>query len=173
MKKQKASTSVYYLILAFLLSASSLKAQNSNVSESVKISGLVKNSFIISAKNLKGFKTHEVNLHKDSSTSSSVKNIFTGILLKDILDSAKVNLPTKKSRGEFIVYIKATDGYKVVYAYNELYYGPAALNTWLVFQKNGEDLLSDGRFVIHCASDSVSGPRHVKWVQSIEIKRVE
>lgn len=173
MKKQKTTISVPLCILAFLLSTFSLKAQNVNVSDSVKVSGLVKNSFVISTKNVNNFKVYDVNLYKDSSVSAGVNNLFKGILLKDILDSAKVELPFKKARGEFIVYITATDGYKVVFAYNELYYGPAALNTWLVFQKNGKDLLSDGRFVLHCVSDPVSGPRHVKWVKSIEIKRVE
>lgn len=98
---------------------------------------------------------------------------FKGILLRDILDSAQVQMPRKKARGEYIIYVTASDGYTVIFAWNELYYSPAGENTWLLFEENGQPISEEGKFIILCTSDVVTGLRHVKWVENIEVKRIE
>ena len=41
------------------------------------------------------------------------------------------------------------------------------------FEKNGQPLAdSEGRIAMVSSKDTRTGPRHVKWLQNIEVKRI-
>jgi hypothetical protein len=97
---------------------------------------------------------------------------FKGYLLKDILEKAEPVMPEHKEQGKYIVVVTASDGYTVVFSYNELVNGPAGNGAWLIPVSGMDQLKSDGPFVLICASDTVSAPRYVKWVKSIELRKI-
>ena len=46
---------------------------------------------------------------------------FKGVLLKDIIDKAVIDMPAPKLLSEIYITCVATDNYKVVFSWNELY----------------------------------------------------
>lgn len=169
-----------FIAPAFLLAHYVIQAQtviDSNfVTESVHVSGKINNSMVLTVESLRGMKV--INGKGATITCSSgehkkVLKTFKAVLLKDIIDSASVIIDRKKDRGKFIVVVTASDQYTVVFSYNELYYGTAANNIYVMFEENGKPLTEEGKMIVFCSSDTISGPRHVKWVKSIEVKEIQ
>lgn len=167
-----------FLIALAALATIAAHAQSddaSHVRDTVHLTGLVDRPLLIHPGNVATFPVQGVDLATDvTCADGEVKRTIRqarGILLRDLLDSAGVQLEHKKARGEYLVYVAASDDYNVIFSWNELRYGPAGEHTWLLFEEDGKPLLENGRFIIFCTSDVVTGPRHVKWVEEISVRR--
>ncbi len=176
MKKKLSSHFGLLLVLALAACPFSAQAKSDGItSETVTISGLVEKPFTITTSSIKQMKVAERENSKivcDSGETRKTLKTYKGVLLRDILDSAKVVISNPRQRGEYSILVHSTDNYNVLFSYNELYYGTAGDNTWLIFEENGKPIDKDGLFVLFCANDKATGPRHVKWVNSIEVSKV-
>lgn len=153
-----------------------IKTDSNFVTESVEVKGKIKHPMSLTVESLQ--KMRVVNgkgIKIICQTGEHKKTIktFKAVLLRDILDSASVIMDRKKDRGKFVVIVTASDKYKVIFSYNEIYFGTAGDNIYVAFEENGRPLTEEGKIIIFCSSDKVSGPRHVKWVKTIEIKEIE
>lgn len=163
-------------LFSILLMPLLLQAEEVRLSETVDVVGRVRNPLVITTESIRQLKVQEkdnTSIVCDSGQTKKVLKTFKGVLLRDVLDAAGVAMETPRQRGEYYVLVRSTDNYNVLFAYNELYYAATGDNTWLVFEENGNSVLDDGRFVVFSAGDRVSGPRHVKWVDRIEVGKVE
>ncbi|MBP9712659.1 MAG: molybdopterin-dependent oxidoreductase [Sterolibacterium sp.] len=98
---------------------------------------------------------------------------FKGVRLTDILDQAKILAPGHNDVKKLAIIATASDGYKAVFSWNELYNSPIGEGVMVFFEKNGQPLSDDeGRIALVSSKDSRTGPRHVKWLQAIEVRRV-
>jgi hypothetical protein len=94
-----------------------------------------------------------------------------GCLLRDVLERAK---PVERKRLDFrksVVIATASDGYRVVFSWAELYHSPIGDGALVVYERDGKPLDdSEGRIALVSLNDTRPGPRHIKWLQSIELR---
>jgi DMSO/TMAO reductase YedYZ molybdopterin-dependent catalytic subunit len=105
-----------------------------------------------------------------ASGSESVRR-YTGCLLRDVLDRAK---PVEKKRMDFrksVIIVTAADGYRTVFSWAELYLSPIGDGALVVYERDGQPLAADeGPLAVVSLKDTRPGPRHVKWLSSIELR---
>jgi len=98
---------------------------------------------------------------------------YTGVLLRDVLTSAK---PVEKERQDLrrsIVVVTATDGYQAVFSWAELFHSPIGEGALVIFERDGAPLpASEGPLALVSLRDTQPGPRHVKWLAKLEIRRI-
>jgi type III secretory pathway component EscV len=99
-------------------------------------------------------------------------NIITkGVLLKDILEKAKIKQNGHKDR-DFYIVARASDNYKAIFSWAEIFNNPTGDSTFVLFEENGKPA-KKGDMVLFCKNDIDAGPRHVYWLKSIEVYRVK
>jgi DMSO/TMAO reductase YedYZ molybdopterin-dependent catalytic subunit len=98
---------------------------------------------------------------------------YKGVLLRDVLAAAK---PVEKEHRELrqsIVVATATDGYKAVFSWAELFLSPIGDGALVIFERDGGPLApSEGPLALVSLRDTQPGPRHVKWLVKIDLLRV-
>jgi DMSO/TMAO reductase YedYZ molybdopterin-dependent catalytic subunit len=98
---------------------------------------------------------------------------YTGVLLRDVLTSAKLVEKERHDLRRSIVIATATDGYQAVFSWAELYLSPVGEGALVIFERDGAPLpASEGPLALVSLRDIQSGPRHVKWLAKVEIRRV-
>jgi len=104
-------------------------------------------------------------------TAPETTRRYVGCLLRDVLDRAK---PVERNRLDFrrsVVIATASDGYRAVFSWAELYLSPIGDGVLVVYGRDGAPLADDeGRISLVSLKDTKPGPRHVKWLQSIELR---
>ena len=162
-----------YLIIALLFLSFAVNAQES---KQFVIEGKVKKPLTITLDNLSAYKSVSL----DSMTifnhlmqrKSSIKNI-KGVLLKDILAKVEIDAASPKTLSEYFLVLTATDNYKVLYSWNEIFNSPTG-NQILVLTGYDTDpaKAEKGNIAIITPSDFATGRRFVKGLSKISILQV-
>ncbi len=98
---------------------------------------------------------------------------YTGVLLRDVLTSAKLVEKERHDLRRSIVVATATDGYQAVFSWAELFLSPIGEGALVIFERDGAPLpASEGPLALVSLRDTQPGPRHVKWLAKIEIRRI-
>jgi DMSO/TMAO reductase YedYZ molybdopterin-dependent catalytic subunit len=148
------------------------------VTATLTVKGNVERELTLSVDDLKGLpvrRVDDVRSVRDSAAAadSEVARHYVGCLLRDVLESAK---PVEKRRFDLrksIVIATASDGYRAVFSWAELYLSPIGDGALVVYERDGAPLADDeGRIALVSLKDTRRGPRHVKWLQSIELRTV-
>ncbi len=109
-----------------------------------------------------------------ASTVPEVTRRYTGCLLRDVLERAK---PIDKNRLDLrssVVIVTAGDGYRAIFSWAELYLSPIGDGALVVYERDGAALPPDeGPLALVSLKDTRPGPRHVKWLQSIELRLLD
>ena len=67
----------------------------------------------------------------------------------------------------------ASDGYKAIFSWGELFNSRIGRGLLVVFERNGKPIDdSEGRIALLSTEDDRMGPRHVRWLKRIEVRRV-
>lgn len=164
-----------FFTIAALFTSMVAMAITDTITNKVEVKGLVEHPFVITLSNIETLKPE---IRKDlkiiGSTGETKKTFHTykGVSLKRILDSAKITMPKPKEKGKFYIAVKASDGYTTLYSWNEIYNNPTGDHVFLIYEENGKAIKEDGQFVMICSNDKITGARHVKWVQTIEVGKL-
>ena len=158
--------------LGFLLVETSV-AQNT--SESFTVSGEVLKPETIDRSKLSGYKTVHLDSLRiyshDMQPKGLMKNI-DGILLKEILSAIPLNNENPKVLSEYYIECEATDGYKVIFSWNEIFNSETGNHTMIITSKNGVNMNQlDDRIALITPTDQATGRRYVKWLNRIIIHR--
>ena len=65
----------------------------------------------------------------------------------------------------------ASDDYRVVFSWGELYNSPVGDGVLVVYEIDGAPLPdSEGRIALVSLKDARPGPRHVKWLAGVDVR---
>lgn len=145
------------------------------ISKQVEVKGDVEYPLTLTVDSLKKMKVVTIENFKVvcQSGANMKENISCkGVLLKDILEKAKIKQQNHKDRNFYIV-ARATDDYKATFSWAEIFNNPTGENVYILFEENGQPIKAQGEMILICKNDIKTGPRHVYWLKSIEINRVD
>ncbi|MFZ6655706.1 molybdopterin-dependent oxidoreductase [Undibacterium sp. TJN19] len=167
------------LSLAYPLSASAHEDKadaKKYMSQNLTVSGAVENRLVLEVDDLRQFPVQQIEeqaITRMSGANAGKLEKFKGVRLRDILDKAVIISRDHNDVKKIVVIATATDGYKVVFSWSELFNSPVGEGVLVFFEKDGKVLADDeGRIAMISAKDLRTGPRHVKWLQAVEVKKI-
>lgn len=175
-KKEKMKTKT--LIVLLILTSSFIYAQRTIIpSETLKIEGKIKAEKTFSIKQLDSFPkiaiADQTLYNHKGEVKSTIKNM-KGVLLKTVLEGLEYNYEKPKELNEFYFVFVATDSYKVVFSWNEIYNTEAGNNFYIVTEMEGKRLKDmEQRILFIATADLKSGRRYIKALEKIQVKRVD
>lgn len=67
----------------------------------------------------------------------------------------------------------ASDGYKALFSWNELYNSPLGEGVMVLFERQGQALGDDeGRIAMISTKDLHTGARHVRWLKELQVQKI-
>ena len=141
------------------------------------ITGKVKNKLVVTAAQLQAMPQVdlgevEVKNHRGEKKGSADK--MKGVLLKTLLDSAGTLADKPKELSEYYYVFVASDGYKNVYSWNELFNTEIGDKVYIVTSMGDKDLKDmKQRILVISNGDTNTGRRYLRGLDRIEVRRVE
>ncbi len=165
------------IFILFTFTTSFTVAQQIKPTSSFTISGEVFSPLTIQIADLKKWKEVAIgdlvitnHLGEKKSESKGLK----GVLMKEILQSAEIKSENPKVLSEFYFVLIASDGYKVVYSWNELFNTAVGESVYVVTEKNGKLITEmDDSILVVSTKDLKTGRRNLKALSSIVIMRTK
>lgn len=154
------------LLIAFALSASTawahpdLSKASKYVTTELTVSGAVEHPLRLDVNDLLQFPLEQQENRK-------------GVTLRALLDRATVITRNHNDLKKMAIIATASDGYAVVYSWSEVFNSALGEGVLVFFEKDGKALADDeGRIAMISTKDLRTGPRHVRWLKSIEIRKI-
>jgi hypothetical protein len=168
-----------FLILFLLAVAASVSAQKENIptTEFFTIVGEVKESKTVSLNDLLAYRSYAIDsivIINHLGERKSVLKKAKGVLLKDVLGKVEIEAENQKVLSEYYLVCTASDNYKVVFSWNEIFNSNATDSVYILTEHDGKgaSLLED-RIAIISPGDIATGRRYVKGLRRIVIERVK
>jgi len=165
--------------MAFVVTAFSALAQKENIptTENFSIEGKVKKSLTVSLADLSAYNSHSIDsiviTNHLGERRSSLKKV-KAVLLKDIFDKVEIDAENHKVLSEYYLVCIASDNYKVVFSWNEIFNSPTGSSVYIITGQDGKPATAlDNRIALVSPKDQMTGRRYVKGLQKIVIERVK
>jgi hypothetical protein len=103
----------------------------------------------------------------------TVTNI-KGVLLKTIMAPVEFLYDKPRQLNEFYFVFASSDGYKVVFSWNEIYNTEAGNQFYIVTEMEGKSLREmDERILFISTADLKTGRRYIKGLQTIDVRQID
>jgi hypothetical protein len=100
------------------------------------------------------------------------KNV-KGVALLDLMKDVKITASSPKLLSEYYFIFKGSDGYSVVFSWNEIFNTEVGKTIFIVTETNNKSQLEGTeRILLISSKDFKTGRRHVKGLKTIEVKRI-
>lgn len=145
------------------------------LSKQIVIKGEVENELTLTVDSLKKMKVATIEnfvVVCQSGANMKENKSCKGVLLRDILEKAKIKQLNHKDRNFYIV-ARSTDNYKATFSWAEIFNNPTGDNVYVLFEENGQPIKAQGDMILICKNDIKTGPRHTYWLSSIEVNKVK
>jgi DMSO/TMAO reductase YedYZ molybdopterin-dependent catalytic subunit len=153
-------------IFAALLASAGCLAQEAKslVSTRLEVTGLVSRALSLSVEDLRAVAKRR---------GLAEVGGYGGILLPELLKEAAIREDSRHALRRTYVVAEASDGYQAVFSWGELFNTAVGRSAVVAFERDGAPLREgEGRFALVSLADERSGPRHVKWLTRIDVRRV-
>jgi DMSO/TMAO reductase YedYZ molybdopterin-dependent catalytic subunit len=150
---------------ALLVPAGSLAQEaKSLVSTRLEVTGLVSRTLSLSVDDLRAIAKRR---------GVAEAGGYGGILLSELLKEAAIREDERHAQRRTYVVALATDGYQAVFSWGELFNTSIGRGVLVAYERDGAPLREgEGRFALVSLADERTGPRHVKWLNRIDVRRV-
>ncbi len=173
-------TRIRIFCLSFLLIActhTSLHAQkNISPTDSLRIVGAIMNPTTFTLSDLESFAQSKIEDQIIYNHKGEIRDTLTnmsGIPIKTLLQSIHYNYNQPRELNEFYFIFTASDGYKVVFSWNEIYNTDLGNHYFIVTELKGKKLKDlKQRIVFISDADIKTGRRYIKGLQKIEVFRI-
>ena len=163
-----------FITLVFFTSWAQKDIQSS---DQIEVVGKVKKQLTITIADLEKFeaqKIDDVTITNHLGEKRSEAKNMKGVLLKDVLANVDFDAESPKVLSEFYLACIATDGYKVVFSWNELFNTEVGNHVFIITEKDGKKIREmSERLLIMSPTDFKTGRRNIKGVRQILIGRTE
>ena len=160
------------LLLCLLTTIASL-AFAAGPESAVTVAGDVQRPTTISVEALRTFAAAGQLSYKSSREVAGThqQTVVRGVSLKALLEQAGLAEHDRFAWRKTVVIATARDGYRVVFSWPELVNTEAGAQVMLAYERDGAPLGSDeGPVAMNAPGDIRTGPRHVKWLERIEVR---
>ncbi len=97
---------------------------------------------------------------------------YSGILLRDLLEEAEVDIESHREKNHLYLVASASDDYHVVFSWHEVMNTSVGDGVLVFLNKNGNPIdVDEGYIAMISAADQFTCARHIKWLQSITVQR--
>lgn len=156
--------------------ASKVADPSAYVTQSITVSGTVENVLTLSVADLRRFPPQQVGtvpLVCQTGANMGKLESLKGVRLRDILEKAVIKAPEHNDVKKMVIIASASDGYKVVFSWTEVFNSALGDGVIVFFEKDAKPLGDDeGRIAMISTQDTRTGPRHVKWLKGIEVRKI-
>jgi hypothetical protein len=163
--------------LVFTVFSASAQKENIPTTENFSIEGKIKKELTVSLADLSSYKFYSIDsiviINHLGERRSPLKNV-KGVLLKDVLNKAEIDSETPKVLSEYYFVCIASDNYKVVFSWNEIFNSDTGKSVYIITAQDGKPATGlDNRIALVSPKDQMTGRRYVKGLQKIVIERVK
>jgi DMSO/TMAO reductase YedYZ molybdopterin-dependent catalytic subunit len=98
---------------------------------------------------------------------------YGGIRLTDLLEEADIRRDERHALRRTYLVATASDRYQAVFSWGELFNTSIGREVLVAFERDGAPLQDgEGKIALVSLADEKIGPRHVKWLSRIDVRRV-
>lgn len=164
-------------VLTMALSVSTMAQQKPATTEVIIIKGRVKAEQRITLADLQAMPARDIgdvmitnHLGEPKGTAKAMK----GVPLKEVLAKTVLETDNPKLNSTYYFVFVASDGYKVVYSWNELLNNQIGSKSFVVVEKEGKKLSEmEERILVVTPGDEKTGRRYIKGLSAIQVERVQ
>lgn len=168
---------LFYIVFSLALSQSLIAQKNFKSTSSIAVSGDIKFPVKIELLDLFKYPVHDIGnltIYNHLGEEKSVQKRLKGVLLKDLISTVEFNTPSPRQLSEFYFTMIASDGYKVVYSWNEIFNSPTGDHLFLIVEKDSKKINElEDQLLLVTTTDFKTGRRFVKNLSQILISRVK
>jgi DMSO/TMAO reductase YedYZ molybdopterin-dependent catalytic subunit len=173
---RKGAMSLLTFIVCLACAAALAQDKPRLVTTQVEIAGEVKRKLALTVEDLRALgarKGGAVSAKSVPGDRPPQYQTYVGVRMADLLDEAGIQKEERHAMRRTYVVATASDGYKAVFSWGELFNSAIGPGVLVVYERDGAPLdEGEGRIALVSLADDRIGPRHVKWLQRIEVKRV-
>ncbi|HEY6241048.1 MAG TPA: molybdopterin-dependent oxidoreductase [Burkholderiales bacterium] len=162
----KASAPIALVMLAAAFAPGNGLAQErkSLVTTRLEVTGEVSRKLSLSVEDLRGLAQRR---------GQAAAGGYGGVWLTDLLGEADIRRDERHALRRTYVVATASDGYHAVFSWGELFNTPVGRDVLVAFERDGSPLQEgEGKIALVSLADEKIGPRHVKWLNRIDVRRV-
>lgn len=153
-----------FLAVGFALTTAAMAAEPSTVARELVVAGEVQYELRLKVDDLRQIAKRRGVVEQ---------NGYSGIRLVDLLAEAQIRDDARLALRRTYVVAVATDGYPAVFSWGELYNSAIGASVLVATDRDGQPLRDgEGQFALVALADARPGPRHVKWLTRIDVRRV-
>jgi Oxidoreductase molybdopterin binding domain len=138
----------------------------------LEVTGQVRQSLALSRTDLLALKRRDYSDQRTVTQDGKETQIAIhrqGVPLRELLDRAGLK-PERHEIRKAVILLTAKDGYQASFSWGELYNSGLGDGVIVVLREGDDELLdTDGLPALRSLQDLRSGPRHVRWLQRIEV----